>query len=231
LKRLSRVFPYFLLLGSLGLTIAGGLYHGNLTQRWGTRPELSSLAQQLTSLPESIGPWQLRESYPLAEPTRDILRCSGYLNRHYVHDETGDSVSVAVMLGPAGPISVHTPEVCYSSRDFKQRDTRQSVTVRAPQQDSSEFWRVTFDSTGLEKTILRTYYAWTFDGTWSAAENPRMFYAGQPYLLKIQLAAMLPTNADLTKDDPCERFLADFVPALRHHVFSRPAANDMAATE
>ncbi len=216
---MPRLTTYILLLIAIGVTAAAGVLHGRISHRWGPRQDVSAAAQRLTGFPATFGRWQSRESHELAKPVLAALQCAGYLNRSYVNQDTGETVNVALLLGPAGPIAVHTPEVCFSSRDFKQRGDRRLATVRGADETENEFWTVTFDSTGLEKTILRVFYAWTTDGRWDAVESPRFTYAGKPYLYKIQLATTLPPGADLEKNDPCQTFLQDFIPALNRKVF------------
>ncbi|MCH5376507.1 MAG: hypothetical protein JJ992_21270, partial [Planctomycetes bacterium] len=64
-------------------------------------------------------------------------------------------------------------------------------------------------------------YAWSTDGNWSASEHPRIGYAGQPFLFKIQLAAESPAGTDLAEYDPCGNFLKEFVPQFRQQVFGQ----------
>jgi hypothetical protein len=218
---MNRFVLYSLLLAAIGLTAVSGVVHGRLSGRWGRPPESLALAERLKQLPPDVGDWKVRNSYDLAQDVRDILECAGYVNRQYVNQQTGDTVAVAVLLGPAGPISVHTPEVCYSSREFNTTRPRRAVEIRDAAGGEAEFWSMTFESTRVEKTLLRVYYAWSTDGGWTAAENPRFGYAGQPYLFKIQLAAQLPAGSDLAKNDPCRDFLQDFIPAFRQNMFGQ----------
>ena len=64
------------------------------------------------------------------EDTVEMLECTGNIVRTYENQRTGEVVSVFVIVGPAGPIAVHTPEICYSSQNYKSRDTRQQVAIR-----------------------------------------------------------------------------------------------------
>jgi hypothetical protein len=149
-----------------------------------------------------------------------MLQCSDFINRQYLDQTTGQTVSVFVVLGPAGPVSVHTPDVCYSSVHYQVLGPRQAVEVRDAAGGQTEFWAVTLESTRIDKSLLRVHYAWSPDGRWTAPQNPRFSCAGLPYLLKVQVAASLPAGTDLAQDDPCQSFLEDFVPVFIQHVFA-----------
>lgn len=218
---MNRFVLYVLLLAAIGVTAVAGLVHGRLSGRWGRPPQSASLAQRLEQFPADIGNWRVRDSYDLEQGVRDALECVGCVNRRYVNQETGEVVALAVMLGPAGPISVHTPEVCYSSREYRTVQPPQRTKIPDAAGGEASYWATTFESTRLEKSLLRVYHAWSTDGGWTAAEHPRFEYAGQPFLFKLQLAAELPAGTDLTQQDPCGHFLRDFLPVFKQHVFGQ----------
>ena len=62
------------------------------------------------------------------------------------------------------------------------------------------------------------YYGWSSGSHWEATDKGRFKFAFQPYLYKIQLAANLPTETDLKKEDACRAFLEEFLPVLRTHM-------------
>ena len=210
----------------VALTLASGAVQGRLAHRWGTPIDMAAIAEQLKSTPEEFGPWRMLSSDVMNKTVLETLQCQGYFVREYVNRETGRSVNVALIVGPAGPISVHTPEVCYSSQDFEIQEERQQAAIGDGQDANDAFWAVTFRSNDALRgaEILRVYYGWSAGGPWSATKEPRLAFAGQPYLYKLQLAARLPAQADLAKEDVCRDFLKEFVPVLRRHLVS--AAND-----
>src|SRR5512140_3244808 len=99
-----------------GLTIFSGYLQGRLRNRWGTPADLVAAAKLLEATPTEFGRWKLEKQTPLSENVARLLECAGYISGNYVDQATGEVVSVVVLLGPPGPISVHTPEICYSSR-------------------------------------------------------------------------------------------------------------------
>lgn len=200
---------------TLGLTIVSGAVFGKMSNRWGPSKYSLAAAEKLESLPEDFGAWKLQSSEEMTETTVAMLECSGYISRVYVNQESGEVVNVAVILGPAGPIAVHTPEVCYSSRAHKALGQRKSITIG---DSDDKFWALTFEKNDLSASLIRVYYGWTRGNQWVAAKDPRFAFATSPYLYKIQLASYLPAGTDLEGNDPCENFLADFVPLLRDYL-------------
>src|SRR4051812_35968739 len=115
MKNLPLAAFLILLAGTLGVSIV----QGRITNRWGLRPDAEAAGDRLRPiLPAEVGNWRMRSDEKLADPMVAILQCNAYVLRVYEHQQTGDVVRLAVLLGPPGPISVHTPEVCYSSREF-----------------------------------------------------------------------------------------------------------------
>jgi hypothetical protein len=201
-----------------GLTLVSGGMHGWMSHRWGLPPATRIAAEKLVEFPDRFGSWQLQSAEEMTEETANTLECAGYFVRAYANQDTGESVRVAVLLGPAGPIAVHTPEICYSSRAYAIREERQRVTIQNSDGSDEEFWALTFRSNDLDASLLRVCYAWSTGGPWSAPEDARFTFAGSPYLYKIQLASELAPGTDLQTSDPCERFLQDFVPVAKRYL-------------
>ncbi|QEG36048.1 exosortase-associated EpsI family protein [Bythopirellula goksoeyrii] len=194
---------------ALGVTLIGGVLYGNYSQRWGPPPDLLAAAQQLEKMPKQFGNWQLAEEMPMEESSVAMLECAGYVNRRYVHQETGHVVNLAVIVGPPGPTAVHTPEICFSSRAYDQQGTRRSVELeeRAGQRD--EFWSLDFTTKNVLAEGLRIYYAWGLGDRWEASESPRYEFAASPQLYKLQLATALPPQLDPGDSDAGREFLTE----------------------
>jgi len=217
---MRRINTYVLLTSAIGLTAFFGVLHGSLTDRWGSQEDTQRIADRLRDFPAELGSWTMAETLDLSPTVQEMLQCRGFINRQYVHQVSGQAVSVFVVLGPTGPISVHTPDVCYSSVQYRVLGSRQAVTIQDAGGGRTEFWAATLESTRMDKSLLRVHYAWSSDGRWTAPENPRFSCAGLPYLLKIQVAASLPAGSDPAQNDPGEDFLEDFIPVFIQHVFA-----------
>jgi hypothetical protein len=189
-----------------------------LSHRWGPSADMQAAAARLAQIPRQFGDWKFQSSEEIGESVVEMLQCAGYISRVYANQATGETVRVVVLLGPPGPIAVHTPEVCFSSQNYRQEEARKQAAVKVSAEREDAFWCLTFRAKDLRGDLLRVWYGWSTDGRWSASEQPRYAFAGRPYLYKIQLAASLPPWARADQQDPCRRFLADFLPASQSYL-------------
>jgi hypothetical protein len=201
-----------------GATLAGGVIQGQMGRRWGGSPELPKLVERLKHLPTDIGPWHMRKSHSLQPAAEKVLECAGYVSGEYENRKTGEVVTMAVLLGPAGPISVHTPDVCYSSQEYNIHQSPEVANFGRHESGQDELWRTTLRSTRLEAGYLRVYYGWSAGGAWSAPADARFAFAGRPYLYKIQVAGPLPSLPDEKSADPGFSFVKELLPVLKKHL-------------
>src|SRR4051812_10109180 len=86
-------------------TVSGGWYHGRVSNRWGVHDGLEQAAEQLRQpLAIQLGNWRSLTERPLAAEVVQMLQCPAHICRTYTNDQTGASITVAVILGPPGPI-------------------------------------------------------------------------------------------------------------------------------
>jgi len=184
----------------------------------GNQERLLQLAGKgVDNLPTNIGPWRMLKSEPMDESALRILKCRAQQSRVYVDEQTGDTVSLVLLAGVAGPIVAHTPESCYSSTDFDIDGSTRSEVVRQKGDQTDTFGHVAFRSKSLTAQRQEVYYAWRrHNGPWEAPQSPRLAMGGQPMLYKLQLAIACPaTSSDKSyADDAMHRFLNDLLPAL-----------------
>jgi len=203
----------------VGLTLADGVIHGRWTYRWSGKPvERLKAAQRLQDVPDRCGDWETAVSQPLSEYVRSILQCESHINRVYVNRQTGARVQVAVILGPFGPTSTHTPDICYTSRDYRILEERRRVSVPSGETSGSQLWVVTLGSDQLDRDSQRVYYGWSDGGPWKAPGEPRVHFGGRPYLYKIQVAAAVPPGAEEEALDAGQSFLTSFLPQINAYL-------------
>lgn len=182
-------------------TVAGGALYGRFAQRWGPPPDLVSAARQLDEMPRQLGKWTLVEEQSMKESVVEMLQCAGHVYRHYMHQDTGEIVRMVIIVGPSGPTAVHTPEICFSSRDYEMAGEREQVELSAKSGQDHSFWQRDFSPRNALAESLRVHYAWSLGDVWQASEAPRYQFAASPLLYKIQLAASRsPTASDDTPD-------------------------------
>lgn len=184
---MQRIPPSFLVALSLGmgLTVVSGLAFGWLDARWASPPDMVAIGSKLEQLPERVGDWTLVETQQLDDNARQLLRCYGDAVRVYANVNSGSRVTVAVLLGPRGPISVHTPEICYSGQGVAQHGERTRAEVSSGGVKHA-LWQTSFLSKVDQQPEFEVFYAWSDGGPWLAAEQPRYWLTDRLY--KIQLA-------------------------------------------
>ena len=191
------------------LTIVSGLAFGWLDARWADTPDMAAIGNKLDDLPERCGDWSLVEQQELDENARKLLRCYGDTVRVYVNANSGSRLTVAVLLGPRGPIAVHTPEICYSGQGVQQDAPRQRVEISSGDVEH-QLWQTNFLSKVDGQPELEVFYAWSDGGPWQAAEQPRYWLTDRLY--KIQLAG--PPTPDGQPSESLQ-FLETFLPQLQ----------------
>lgn len=201
-----------LLVACIGLTVFSGVLRGRMDARWGGE-EMTAAANRVESIPQSLGNWQAAELHNLDEAAKRMLRCEGDVVGSYVDQSSNDLVSMVFLVGPTGPLAVHTPDVCYGSSNFTIAEKKRKKVIIDSEGESHEFSVITFKENRAGNRLFRVYYAWNHDGEWKSPPHPRTSFAGIPMLFKIQIA----TNVILqTKDevDAGERFLQQNLPLL-----------------
>jgi hypothetical protein len=209
--RIMIVCRWLSLAAAVLITLAGGVLYGSYSQRWNPPAELAVAAADLEMFPLEIGRWKASDELPIEEEARKMLECAGSVNRRYINQDSGDSIRMVVLVGPPGPIAVHTPEICYSSRDYEINGDRTETILEASPGRQHSFWRVDFAPRNALADGLRVYYAWTSDRIWKASGSPRFEYAGEPLLYKIQLATPVTDHLNDNGLDPGRQFLEEFV--------------------
>ncbi len=202
----------------IALTALSGVVDGRMTNRWGVPPDFGATAGRIAAVPAQFGDWQLRVEEKFDPVQIKMLECGDRcFSRMYINTSTGDQVSVALIAGRPGPIAVHTPEICYSSRNYSMESSPLSVKVRPDSLPEETFWKLEFRRRDLERTRLHVAYAWNTGDGWRAFTRPRWQTAGKPLLYKLQLASESAREGEV---DPCSRFLSEFLPVLDQVIFS-----------
>lgn len=200
----------------LGSVLVSGAVAGVLSHRWGVPTDLADAGLRIANFPDRVGPWECQTTEAYDAEVAEMLECVSNTSRTYRNRETGESVQVAFHVGPTGPTSVHTPDVCYSRQNYTQQGERRRVSVGAATRWGGSFWQSNFRSNGLHGENIEALYGWTSGERWIAADRPRFHFAGKPLLYKLQVVA--PTNGDGSDKDgdraTCQRFLNELLPVL-----------------
>jgi hypothetical protein len=195
------------------LVLAGGYVHGLWTDRWAQQAEPALAFARYEQLPMKIGDWQ---GEPIENRQGTANDAAGSMQRRYVHQRTGDAVTIALVCGRPGPVSIHTPDACYGASGFQV-----STPTRAVGPHESELWTAEAVRTrASEETRLRIYWSWNAGAGWAAPENPRYVFAGEPVLHKLYLLReAVPSSDGDRAEDPCLTLLNVLAPALDRVLF------------
>lgn len=193
------------------LTLSAGALYGKYSQRWGPPADLTAAAAQLEKMPRQIGDWKLVDESPMHDYEVEMLQCAGYVKRRYVNQQSGKAIDLAIIVGPSGPTSVHTPEICFSSRAYERQSQRQRIVVKSSSSNQHSFWRVDFSTKNALADDLRVYYAWSLGQQWEAADSPRLEFGAEPLLYKLQLAGAIAPGQGDDKRDPGREFLEELL--------------------
>jgi hypothetical protein len=216
------------LLTGLGLLALAALVHGYWTGRWQPSHALEEAAARVQDVPLSFGDWKGEEVKP---DRASFARAGavGYWMRVYKDGKSGSAVTVLLMCGRAGRMSVHTPDLCYGGAgyDVVGQQKRQTVTDARP---PAAFWSARFRKPGpAGESQLRIHWGWSRDGAWEAPDRPRWNFAGAPFLYKLYVVRDVSGDGGGAERDASRRFLKAFLPELRKTLFapSRPAAAEL----
>jgi Protein of unknown function (DUF3485) len=197
-------------------TIGAGVIHGRMTNSWKISPTSRIAGERLkAALPEDFGNWRFDHKNEFPPEVLSILEHPAYFSRVYQHVQTGDTITIAVIAGQPGPVAVHTPEICYSARDYAISGTRAKYEVVAADGRSHSFWKLALDSRHADGMPLEVVYGWSTGTQWEATERPRYSFGGSSHLYKLQLAAAVPAQRNATEFNPVEDFLTGFLSQLQ----------------
>src|SRR5262249_40202823 len=133
----------------------------------------------------------------------------------------GHSVAVFLGCGRPGPLSVHTPDVCYPGAGYELAGT--PIKCRIDAAPPADFWAAKFEQEGVAVPGgLRIFWAWSPGTNWQAPENPRLSFARFPILYKLYAIREAAPGAGRLDDDPATELLRQLLPELGKVLFPTP---------
>jgi hypothetical protein len=195
------------------LVIGTGIVHGFWSDRWAPAVEPQEAADRYAAIPMTVGEWEGKD---FDKPAENVPGVVGSLQRRFTHRITGATVTVALVCGRPGPVSIHTPDSCYTASGY-DFGTRSPVALGP----GTDFW--TADAVRVkatEETRLRLFWAWNAGQGWTAPDDARTAYARYPVLHKLYVLRELNSLAEPIKDDPGLTFLRALLPELDARLFA-----------
>jgi Protein of unknown function (DUF3485) len=205
---------------AFALLVGSGLVHGRLTDRWGTSTAMAQAVARLDRVPRSFGDW---EGQDVAMDRRQIERAQiqGHLSRKYRNARDGREISVLLVCGRPGPISVHTPDVCYAGAGYEAGAPPSPGTL-ATEDHRAAVLRACFTKVdALVPETLDIFWSWNARGVWEAPANPRIGFASYQALFKVYVIACRSGAEAAHRVEPAvdEDFARLFLTALDRALF------------
>lgn len=193
------------------VVVAAGVVHGVQTDRWRPSPQLEHALGRLPQVPMTVGDWR-GEDVPYEANDMARAGIQGCVFRNFRNPRTRESVSVLLVCGRGGPISVHTPDVCYAGAGYRQL-TDASVKEVERENRKDTFRVARFGKPGVVPTQLEIYWGWSRDGqSWEAPDNPRTALARSPALYKLYVVRQFVAGSRDENADSCQEFLRRALP-------------------
>jgi hypothetical protein len=195
--------------------LATAVVHGVWTGRWQEAAAAPATAN-LQQIPLRLGEWR---GQLLDLNVREAADYSAVLYRRYVHERTGAVVSVVLVAGRPGPVSIHAPDYCYPASGYDKAFWLPYKLTLDNNRPPAEFMTGQLTKTqAAGQSHLRVFWSWYAGGAWSVPDNPRWTFAGQNCLYKIHVVRETLSTGEGLDNDPCVDLLRLFLAAFQRQV-------------
>ena len=218
-KSRMRIIPLL----AVGVIVVGsGVIHGLIMDRWGSSEDVSHAVASLKQVPEKIGDWKSQEN-TISERELEVGEIDGYLSRVYTNEADGTMVNLMIVCGRPGPISVHTPDICFRGAGYQMAKAyeRHHLASKPETSETGDAFFADFTKPGsAAASNLRVFWTWSDGRKFFAPDNPRLAFAGMPFLYKIYLTRVVERVGDDPETDQCLSFFRLAMPVLQSSLFS-----------
>jgi hypothetical protein len=212
------------LLAAHAVLFGGGLVHGLWTDRWAYSDAVADAMGRLGRVPLTVGDWEGR-ALQLDPQDLALAGGAGYVSRGYVNRLSGERLNLLILTGLPGPLSVHTPDVCYRGLGYEPSGEvqRWEAPTGVPGR-TAEFYTAVFTKQGGAAPPLRILWAWGAAGSWQAPDNPRLALASQGAAFKLYLIQPMGSDRERLEEGPCPDFIRRVFPELQRCLFEKGEA-------
>lgn len=207
----------------LTLIVGSGVLHGLRTERWTASQDVEGAARRIADMPLEFDDWR---GQPIKIEKTDLQKIGikGHFFGQYKNAHTGDAFNVLLVCGRPGPISVHTPDVCYEGAGYRAIGKEQLRDVSLDDASTQKFMALEFRKpNSANAATLEVLWAWNGGDGWLASENPRALFAHHSVLYKLYvIREVSPRSKD--KIDPYPEFLRSFLPRLNAALYPKAAS-------
>jgi hypothetical protein len=221
---------YLPLVAAIALVIGAGAVRARWTTRQADTRDVLAAAARLENVPLNAGDW-VGTVHPFDLTEYRSAGIQGALLRTYKHKDTGQEMVLMIVCGRPGPISVHTPDVCYPGSGYRVISDDLRTTINGPSGTPHEFWKLRMNKAdAVISQHLNVTYGWSTDGRWQApkSEAARFTFADAPVLFKLYAQYQVPAASTVdaateAENDPTVGFLEAVLPELNRALFAPPA--------
>jgi hypothetical protein len=212
----SRQSRRMLIAAVFAFTVPAAWFHGQVMLRWGDPFDLPRHQAALQRIPTALGDWRLvADGKPVSALVEKQLELRGYTHRIYEQPTTRQRITLLLMLGPAGPLVRHPPEICYESREHKLLASN-ALTIDA-QGRRYRLRLLSYRPESLVESEFLVAYGFGADGRWDVPDSPRATYGGKPLLYKLQVLTAAGTDESETNSARLVDFLQQLLPTLNRY--------------
>jgi hypothetical protein len=213
------------------LVVASGVLHGIRTDRWKPTPGMDDAVRRIDDIPMEFGDWR-GEKLSLGNVDFARAGIKGHLYRRYKNTRSGQTFEVLLVCGRPGPISVHTPDVCYEGAGFTAIGSQELRDITVSPSETRKFMGLRFHRPeSRSASQLEILWAWNGGEGWAASENPRMTFSHHPVLYKLYVIRNVSPRERAGNPDPFPDFLQSFLPVLDRSVYPKLTLDPAGATE
>ncbi len=174
------------------LITSGSVVQGLMTHRWIPNTAVVEAVHRLDAVPKNFGDWTSVD-LKLSDAELTIGGIAGYIKREFTNQQTGAQVTLLLVAGAPGPISLHSPTVCFSGQGFQVHGHESGFAVNVTEANVSDhrhvFHYADFSNSAVsDPSLIRVYWAWSPDGRWQSPEQPRIAFAGSSALYKLYVS-------------------------------------------
>ena len=214
MEPMVRIFPA---LTAMVAAVACGVVHGIWTGRWQISDEPAVSAAKLSNVALTLDDWD-GQAIPSNTLGKDV---AGYLYHRYTHRHTGKMVTVFIVCDRPGPVSIHTPNVCYSAVGYEVTPPSKFTCPTQSGQSAAAFWTARFTKkNATDASDLRIFWGWNAGEGWQAADDPRWQFARQAALFKLYLIRETTGSNEAAADDACVELMKQLLPELQRALFT-----------
>jgi EpsI family protein len=171
----------------------------------------------LATVPITLGPWKGRDT--AIDPM--IARATGadqIVTRRYVNQETGTTIDVILLYGPAVSVYLHAPEVCYPTVGYAQVAGPEIRTIKTGSTSAPFKALVYSKGEGGPGELQEVYYSWWYLGHWSPDIGVQKYTERIPSMYKVHLARRMTAGEKRDVGNPCESFLHELLPEMERRL-------------